>query len=304
MQRRSSSAYTQRTSLASRNSLPASLLPAKGHRSLERKKATGLKYSGSQSTSNIPRRIVKENAEKMRSVNMTLSSGPEKSGKDLGPDSPGGGSGGPVTSILSFVEDFPRDLRKETLIHGQEGDHVRAEDTGPSGPTIESKNNAKNENIKKAAGKKKEETKAVGGKRNVPTPAQSQTAVKTNKTEKRLVRPAGQSATAPVRTPATARTVKATKSLTAPVSPATTNQQANKNKVTKTASAPKTVSKTSSVSSSTPAQAKPLTGKGKKNFPPKKVSSEYPNEILFKNQEGLKFSSVNFFEEEEGATSR
>merc|ERR1719336_3167315 len=53
VQRRSSSAYSQRTSVATRNSLPVSLTPAKAHRSLERKKASGLKYSGSQSTSSI-----------------------------------------------------------------------------------------------------------------------------------------------------------------------------------------------------------------------------------------------------------
>ena len=39
-----------------RNSLPVSLTPAKSTKSLERKKAgTGMKYSGSQSTSSIPR---------------------------------------------------------------------------------------------------------------------------------------------------------------------------------------------------------------------------------------------------------
>ena len=119
--------------------------------------------------------------------------------------------------------------------------------------------------------------------------------------EKKAVRGSATAPLTPVRTPGK---VKATKSLTAPVSSATTN----KKNLTKTSSAPRPVraaaSKTNSVSNNTQ-QPPPVTAKGKKNFPyPKKVSSEYPNEILFKNQEGLKFSSVNFFEEEEGSTSR
>ena len=278
VQRRSSSAYSQRTSVATRNSLPVSLTPAKAHRSLERKKASGLKYSGSQSTSSIPRRVVKENMEKMKSVNLTLTSETEK-GEEEGP-------GGPVTSILSFVEHFPPDHRKQSLIHGHELE---------LGPSLE-KNNAKNENTKKVAGKKKEEIKAVAGvRRSGPVAGGS---VKTSK-EKRPVRAAGQSVTAPVRTPATARAVKATKSLTGPVSLPSAGGN-TKSKVTKSASVPRPA-----VSKANPApvtQSKSVAGK--KNFPPKKVSSEYPNEILFKNQEGLKFSSVNFFEEEEGATSR
>ena len=84
--RRSSSAVTQRSSVAARSSLPTSLSPAKAHRSLERKAATGLKYSGSQSTSSIPRRIVKENQEKIRAVNLAVSRETEKcESEDLGP---------------------------------------------------------------------------------------------------------------------------------------------------------------------------------------------------------------------------
>ena len=42
-----------------------------------------------------------------------------------------------------------------------------------------------------------------------------------------------------------------------------------------------------------------------KKVPAKKVSSEYSSEIMFRNQEGLKFSSVNFFEgEDEGGQAR
>ena len=68
VQRRSSSAVTagsQRQSVSSRNSLPLSI----NTKSLERKKTGSLqKYSGSQSTSSIPRRVVKENTEKLETL--------------------------------------------------------------------------------------------------------------------------------------------------------------------------------------------------------------------------------------------
>lgn len=293
VQRRSSSAVTQRSSVATRNSLPTSLTPAKAHRSLERKAATGLKYSGSQSTSSIPRRIVKENQEKIRAVNQTVNSQPDKSG-DLGP----------VTSILSFVGDFQQEQRKESLIHGHEEEEnaknkKKVKNTQSAPP--DSRNNAKQASVKKpvAAGAKKAEAKGVEAGRKAP--------VKAGGEKKAVVRG---SATAPLPAVRTPGKVKATKSLTAPVS---SSSPTDKKNLTKTSSAPRPVraaaSKTNPVSNTRQQQQPPpptsVTGKGKKNFPyPKKVSSEYPNEILFKNQEGLKFSSVNFFEEEEGSTSR
>ena len=295
--RRSSSAVTQRTSVATRNSLPTSLTPAKAHRSLERKAATGLKYSGSQSTSSIPRRIVKENQEKIRAVNLTVSSEPDKSG-DLGP----------VTSILSFVGDFQQEHRKESLIHGHEEEEnaknkKKVKNTQSAPP--DSRSNAKQASVKKpvAAGGKKAEAKGVEAGRKAP--------VKAGGEKKAVVRG---SATAPLPAVRTAGKVRATKSLTAPVSSSSSSSKTDKKNLTKTSSAPRPVraaaSKTNSVINTRQQQQQPppptpVTGKGKKNFPyPKKVSSEYPNEILFKNQEGLKFSSVNFFEEEEGSTSR
>ena len=73
MQRRSSSAVTasQRQSVSCRNSLPVTLSGAKSVKSLERKRPGegGLKkYSGSHSTSSIPRKVVKENAEKLKAT--------------------------------------------------------------------------------------------------------------------------------------------------------------------------------------------------------------------------------------------
>lgn len=297
--RRSSSAVTQRSSVAARSSLPTSLSPAKAHRSLERKAATGLKYSGSQSTSSIPRRIVKENQEKIRAVNLAVSRETEKcESEDLGP----------VTSILSFVGEFQQEHRKESLIHGHEeeenGKNKKKVKNTQSAPP-DSRSNAKHASVKKPVGGKKEEAKGVEGGRKGP--------VKSAGEKKPVVRGSATAPLTPVRTPGK---VKATKSLTAPLSSSSSSSSSttNRKNLTKTSSAPRPVraaaSKTNPVSSSNTQQpqqpATPaVTGKGKKNFPyPKKVSSEYPNEILFKNQEGLKFSSVNFFEEEEGSTSR
>ena len=45
-------------------------------------------------------------------------------------------------------------------------------------------------------------------------------------------------------------------------------------------------------------QSKNIKAHSKASQYPKKVSSEYPSEIVFKNQEGLKFSSVTFFDED------
>ena len=66
-------------SVSCRNSLPVSLSAAKeaakGHKSLERRKAAGgagLRYSGSQSTSSIPRRVTRENAERANRENLHL----------------------------------------------------------------------------------------------------------------------------------------------------------------------------------------------------------------------------------------
>ena len=309
--------------MATRNSLPSSLTlsPAKTHRSLERKAASGLKYSGSQSTSSIPRRVVRENQDKIRAVNQIVTMEKDKS--------PGLG---PVTSILSFVGDFQQEHRKESLIHGHEEEEkeencktkIKVKNT-QSAPPSQSRSKAKQASVTKPV-VKKEESKVtavaapapVAGsvRRGPPGPPGQTRTVKTaggGGGEKKAVRGSVTAPLAPVRTPGK---VKATKSLTAPVSSATSHSQAshsqaitNKKNLTKTSSAPRparaaATSKTNSVSNNTQQQPAPVTAKGKKNFPyPKKVSSEYPNEILFKNQEGLKFSSVNFFEEEEGSTS-
>ena len=286
--------------MATRNSLPSSLIPTKTHRSLERKSASGLKYSGSQSTSSIPRRVVRENQDKIRAVNLTVNTEKDKS-PDLGP----------VTSILSFVGDFQQEQRKESLIHGhEEGENVKnkmkVKNTQSAPP--ESRSNAKHASVTKPVVKKEESKGGAGAvassvrKGPVQTrPVKAAAGVAAVAGEKKAVRGSATAPLTPVRTPGK---VKATKSLTAPVSSATTN----KKNLTKTSSAPRparaAASKANPVSSPATQQPPPVTGKGKKNFPyPKKVSSEYPNEILFKNQEGLKFSSVNFFEEEEGSTS-
>ena len=90
------------------------------------------------------------------------------------------------------------------------------------------------------------------------------------------------------------RQLRATKSSTAPVSPAS-------KPLSKPVSRPV---KATNVSNNT--LPKTVNSGAKKASPyPKKVSSEYHSEIVFKNQEGLKFSSVNFFDnEEEGSQTR
>lgn len=357
VQRRSSSAVTasQRQSVSCRNSLPVTLSGAKSHKSLERKRPSegGLKkYSGSHSTSSIPRKVVKENAEKLKAI--------RKDSDDIN----GGGDGdtfGPVTSILSFVDQppgghggrGPGDARKQSLIHGMDEHEVQSEATN----SLESRSNAKkentsasagkNENVKKPVIRKREESKAnnksapavktaktsppakstsrpstpaaktsTGSVKSAPAPASA-----TLRTKKQ---PLKQSVTAPLsdrpRTPgAGARPqLRATKSNTAPVT-----QMASK-RTPGDLGTPRPASAAASVPVSTPAgrpvrgagggsqksanqvNTLPKTGSQSKNIKaqskaspyPKKVSSEYASEIVFKNQEGLKFSSVSFFDEE------
>ena len=255
---------------------------------------------------------MKENQDKIRVVNQAVTL--ENMEKDKAPGL------GPVTSILSFVGDFQQEHRKESLIHGHEEvveevvgeeeknvkNKIKVKNT-QSAPPSQSRSKAKQASVTKPV-VKKEESKgaAVAGSVRRGPPVQARTVkAAAGGGEKKAVRGSVTAPLAPVRTPGK---VRATKSLTAPVSPsqaATTN----KKNLTKTSSAPRparagAASGTNSVGNKA-GQGPAVRGKGKKNFPyPKKVSSEYPSEILFKNQEGLKFSSVNFFEEEEGSTSR
>ena len=111
VQRRSSSAVTasQRQSVSCRNSLPVTLTSAKSVKSLERKRPGegGLKkYSGSHSTSSIPRKVVKENAEKLKAIRKV--SDDSNTGGEHGDD-----NFGPVTSILSFSVPFKNSLFPE-----------------------------------------------------------------------------------------------------------------------------------------------------------------------------------------------
>ena len=353
VQRRSSSAVTGRhNSVAYRNSLPLTSSLAKevtkdvtktGHRSLERKRAGTLqKYSGSQSTSSIPRRVVKENNEKLQAI------------RKISDDSNSGDSvedfGGPVTSILSFVDDMPGggggggDRRKQSLIHGVEEFQVAER---------ESRNNAKNESgVKIVVTKKKDVSKPAvkprinespvkagilkqsdsskGPTIKKPDPKKAPASRKGSaETAKTLPRVSNLKAKKPLKASVTAplsqgdkaksqgdvsktqggRQLRATKSATAPV----TSSAALKRPVTNQRSAGGSSANQNTASSPAPASTPIRAGqkpspaqnstlsKGKKTPYPKKVSSEYPSEIVFKNQEGLKFSSVNFFESEDEA---
>ena len=94
------------------------------------------------------------------------------------------------------------------------------------------------------------------------------------------------------------RQLRATKSATAPVTPATSAASAASKPI-------RGGPKPASTSTNTNTLPKAAVANKNKKAPVKKVSSEYSSEIVFKNQEGLKFSSVTFFEpEEEGAQAR
>ena len=358
VQRRSSSAVTasQRQSVSCRNSLPVTLSGAKSVKSLDRKRPSegGLKkYSGSHSTSSIPRKVVKENAEKLKAIRKV--SDDSNAGGEHGDD-----NFGPVTSILSFVDQppgghggrGPGDARKQSLIHGVEEHEVRSEVSN----SLESRNNAKNENtpapvgknenVKKPVIKKKEESKASNksapaaktAKASPPAKSTSRPSTPAAKTSTGSVKsapapasatlrtkkqPLKQSVTAPLsdrpRTPGARPQLRATKSNTAPV---TQPQMASKRTpgdlgTPRPASAAASVPSTpagrpvrgaggGSQKSANQVNTLPKTGSQSKNIKaqskaspyPKKVSSEYASEIVFKNQEGLKFSSVSFFDEE------
>ena len=356
VQRRSSSAVTasQRQSVSCRNSLPVTLSGAKSHKSLERKRPSegGLKkYSGSHSTSSIPRKVVKENAEKLKAI--------RKDSDDIN----AGGDGdnfGPVTSILSFMDQppgghggwGPGDARKQSLIHGMDEHEVQSE----ASSSLESRNNAKkentsasagkNENVKKPVIRKKEESKASNksaptvktAKTSPPAKSTSRPSTPAAKTSTGSVKgapapasaslrskkqPLKQSVTAPLsdrpRTPgAGARPqLRATKSNTAPVTQMASKRTPGDLGTPRPASAAASVPATpagrplrgaggGSQKSANQVNTLPKTGNPSKNIKaqskaspyPKKVSSEYASEIVFKNQEGLKFSSVSFFDEE------
>ena len=351
--RRSSSAVTatQRQSVSCRNSLPVSLSGAKSHKSLERKRQSegGLKkYSGSHSTSSIPRKVVKENAEKLKVI--------RKVSDDSNAETDADDNFGPVTSILSFVDQppgghggrGPGDARKQSLIHGLDEHEVRSEASN----SRESRNNAKNqhapvsagknENVKKPVIKKKDESKASSksapaakaAKSSPPAKPTSRPSTPAAKTSTGSVKsspasasatlrtkkqPLKQSVTAPLserpRTPGLKPQLRATKSNTAPVtqmaSKRTPGDLGTPRPASAASSAPSTpagrpVRGAGSQKSANPANTLPKTGSQSKNIKaqskaspyPKKVSSEYASEIVFKNQEGLKFSSVSFFDEE------
>ena len=350
VQRRSSSAVTasQRQSVSCRNSLPVSLSGAKSHKSLERKRPGegGLKkYSGSHSTSSIPRKVVKENAEKLKVI--------RKVSDDSNAETDADDNFGPVTSILSFVDQppgghggrGPGDARKQSLIHGLEEHEVKGEDSNNQ----ESRNNAKNqhapvsagknENVKKPVIKKKDESKASSKsapaakvtKTSPPAKPTSRPSTPAAKTSTGSVKSSPASASAMLRTkkqplkqsvtaPLSERPrpqLRATKSNTAPVTQMASKRTPGDLGTPRPASAASSVPSTpagrpvrgaggASQKSANQVNTLPKTGSQNKNTKaqskaspyPKKVSSEYASEIVFKNQEGLKFSSVSFFDEE------
>ena len=357
VQRRSSSAVTAtpRQSVSCRNSLPVSLSGAKSHKSLERKRPSegGLKkYSGSHSTSSIPRKVVKENAEKLKAI--------RKVSDDSNAETDTDDNFGPVTSILSFVDQppgghggrGPGDARKQSIIHGLDEHEVKSE----ASSSQESRNNTKNqhapvsagknENVKKPVIKKKDESKASSksapaAKAAKPSPpakptsrpstpaaktstgsvkSSSASASATLRTKKQ---PLKQSVTAPLserpRTPGLKPQLRATKSNTAPVTQMASKRTPGDLGTPRPASAASSAPSTpagrpvrgagaggASQKSANQVNTLPKTGSQSKNTKaqskaspyPKKVSSEYASEIVFKNQEGLKFSSVSFFDEE------
>ena len=344
VQRRSSSAVTagsQRQSVSSRNSLPLSI----NTKSLERKKTGSLqKYSGSQSTSSIPRRVVKENTEKLETLRKHSDDNSDHGDHDLGP----------VTSILSFVDQSsPGDTRKQSLIHGVEEFQVQEKQVKNDSNNVV-KNDSSNV-VKKAVIKKKDGVatpdnsinKAAAAKTkpggilkqsettikkpsetvsNNKTPGSRKTSSESSKTLPRVAnikkQPLKASSTAPLTPTSSSKTpvsrqLRATKSATAPVTPAAVKKPLTNQRSAGAASTNQRSAGAASTNQNTSSQettSQPIRG-GSKPSPqisqvknvkkepsyPKKVSSEYPSEIVFKNQEGLKFSSVNFFESEDEA---
>ena len=350
VQRRSSSAVTQsaRQSVSYRNSLPVSLSSAKSHKSLERKRASdgGLKkYSGSHSTSSIPRKVIKENAEKLKAI------------RKVSDDSNSGDEDdnfGPVTSILSFVDQppghggrGPEDAWRQSLIHGVEEHEVNIENSNCRESRDKGNNEkapvpGKNESVRKPVIKKKDESKASNksvGTQPKPTKSTSKPIIKPSPVSPPSAKPSGssaksspassassaaqkskkkplqQSVTAPLsERPGARHQLRATKSNTVPVTGMASKRSPGDLGTPRPASAASVSSSSAgrpvrgggSQKSAEQVNTLPRTGTQSKNIKahskasqyPKKVSSEYPSEIVFKNQEGLKFSSVSFFDED------
>ena len=264
-------------------------------------------------------------------------------GRKISDDSDAGDLG-PVTSILSFVEAGAGDTRRQSLIHGLDNEDVAAERRGSGAgarkpvkrkeevkvtakepvkvvakePAKEPIKQPVKQPVKPAAKVVSKDATKVAAKEPAKVAAKEPAKVAAKSPPNAAVQrvkkqPLRMSVTAPLSTSSSAdkaktkpgagpgaggRQLRATKSATAPVTPATSAASAASKPI-------RGGPKPASTSINTNTLPKAAVANKNKKAPVKKVSSEYSSEIVFKNQEGLKFSSVTFFEpEEEGAQAR
>ena len=260
-------------------------------------------------------------------------------GRKISDDSDAGDLG-PVTSILSFVEAGAGDTRRQSLIHGLDNEDVGTERRGSGAgarkpvkrkeevkvtakepvkvvakePAKEPIKQPVKQPVKPAAKVVSKDSAKVVAKEPAKVAAKSPPNAAVQRVKKQPLR---MSVTAPLSTSTSSsadkakakpgagpgaggRQLRATKSATAPVTPATSAASAASKPIR---GGPKPA--ITSTNTNTNTLPKAAVANKNKKAPVKKVSSEYSSEIVFKNQEGLKFSSVTFFEpEEEGAQAR
>jgi len=267
--KRSSSAFAQRLSTSCRKTTATKQKSdnAENHQSLERKNANGLQgikhkmqYSGSHSTSSLPRRIV-SNVENRKANSDNISKNDD----------------GAVMSMLSFVGDIPSEHRKYSIVHGLSDDDNLIE---------------QNKEEKVGHKKKVQSPSPITRKKEVKS-TDNQPIVNIKKAT--VKKPLQVSKTAPVSIYKNAsssipaykslpRHVKSTGSATAPITPTFQRKAVAKfDKRLKTQYAD---------TDGEDNEGRKSILRQKSSAYPKKVSSEYPSYSVFKNQEGLKFSGI------------
>jgi len=263
VQKRSSSAFAQRLSSSTRKTTGAK----ESHQYLERRNANGLQgvnhkmqYSGSHSTSSLPRRGL--------ACSDTAKVNPEKVSKN--------GSGA-VTSILSFIGDPPSEQRKQSVVDGVSDEESVKKSSKEKLLTSKNRIQSPSPITRKKEIKSNAEQAVISTKKSI------------------LKKPLQTSVTAPLsgvkNTPSNmppyktlARHVKSSGSSTAPITPTFQRKSvARLNKKLKTQYAD---------TDGEDNEGRRNVLRQKCSAYPKKVSSEYPSFNVFKNQEGLKFSGI------------